>query len=264
MNKLIKHEFRATARIVLPFLAVVVASSLIFAVMNRITHVSGALMALVAMICFLSFVALGFLGLIIIISRFYRNTMTDNAYLTMTLPLNAHEFIWGELIMCLLWTIIVTAVLFATFLGSLGLMSMITPPKNPVAVRNVIALIGKAFKEHGMTIFMALIIGLEGLTALVLAFFEFCLRIYACMSIGQLFSKCRGLFSVIAYILIGLIAAVVFVLLINIFGKTLMLDAKTLEHAALTFGIFDLILAVIDALLYLPTSFLIGRKLNLA
>lgn len=93
-------------------------------------------------------------------------------------------------------------------------------------------------------------------------FFEFCLRIYACMSLGQIFSKHRILCSVIAYILIGIIVTVIFFKAADI-GNGMVFDSDSVGRVAATMGLFDLILLIIDAILYFPTSFLIGKRLNL-
>lgn len=94
-------------------------------------------------------------------------------------------------------------------------------------------------------------------------FFEFCLRIYACMSLGQIFSKHRILCSVIAYILIGIIVTVIFIKAADIFGNGMVFDADGIGRITASMGVFDIIFLIIDAILYFPTSFLIGKRLNL-
>ena len=108
MTRLLKHEFRATSRMILPYLAAAVFSALLFAFTNRMEWFPSGLRVLLVFIISVSLTALGVVGIVIVISRFYRNVMTDTGYLTMTLPLNSHEFIWAELLMCLCWFVIVT------------------------------------------------------------------------------------------------------------------------------------------------------------
>lgn len=264
MNKLIKHEFRATARMILPFLAVIVCSALTFAVCSRMDGFPTTLSVILVMVISVAFMALGIMCLAIIIERFYLNVMKDNGYLTMTLPLSSHEFIWGELIMCLCWFLIVAAVLFATFICSMTAADMISLPESFGEIGRVISMFNEELTEHGVSGFMVAVIILEGIVGLLLGFFGFCLRIYSCMAVGQLFSKHRTLFSVIAYILIAIIVSLLFTVAAKIFVGTLSFDTETVGKAAGAIGLFDLVLLLIDAALYFPTAFLIGRRLNLA
>lgn len=261
MSRLIKHEFRATARLILPFLAVSVFSALLFSFLDKSNN--QALLVLTAVVCSVSLMALAIIGLIIIISRFYRNIMTDQGYLTMTLPLNSHEFIWAELIMCLCWFLIVAVVLFVTFIAVLGNLNMISVPESLGEIGKLFSAIRTACNEHGASILMVAVIILEGMIAVLLAFFGYCLRFYNAMALGQVFSKNRVLWSVLAYMLLGIVIGLVFAGLVYVFGNALSFNSFELGKAALALGLFDLILIIIDSLMYFPTSLLIGRKLNL-
>lgn len=264
MNKLIKHEFRATARMIIPFLAVAVFSAILFSFTNRMEGFPNALTVIFIMIISVSLMALGVMGVVIVISRFYRNVMTDTGYLTMTLPLNAHEFIWAELIMCLCWFIIVAVVLAAALLCSMAVGGLLSLPDSFGEIANFFRSLNEAFREHGVSAFMIALVILEGIIAAILAFFGFCLRFYCCMSVGQLFSHNRELFSVIAYVLIGVVTSVLFTVIMKIFVGTLSFDADTIVKAAGAIGLFDMTLLIIDAALYAPTALVLDKRLNLA
>lgn len=264
MSRLLKHEFRATARMIIPFLAVAVFSAILFSFTNRMEGFPNALTVIFIMIISASLMALGVMGIVIVISRFYRNVMTDTGYLTMTLPISSHEFIWAELIMCLCWFIIVAVVLAAAFVCSLAVGGLLSLPDSFSEMANFFNSLNEALRGHGVSAFMVAVIALEGIAAIVLCFFSSCLRVYCCMSVGQLFSNNRELFSVIAYVLIGVVTSLLFTVMMKIFVGTLSFDADTLGKAAGAIGLFDLMLLIIDAALYAPTALILGKRLNLA
>lgn len=247
----------------LPLLAVCVVSALMLAVINKVENVPGVLAGVIIFVFSVSLTAIGIMGLIVIIGRFYRNTMTDTGYLTMTLPLNSHQFIWGEIIVCFIWFVITALILFATLISSLTIMDMLSLPESLGELGNIMKSMNDAFKEHGVSAgaFAAVII--EGIIAVLLYFAGFCLRFYSSMAVGQLFSKHRGLLSVIAYMLIGFIAFLLFVTLVKIIGGSFDFEIDTMGKIAAFLGMFDLAVLAIDAILYFPTSFLIGKRLNL-
>ena len=259
MNKLIKHEFRATARLMLPLLALCVVSSLLFSVLNRSDNISGSMEFLLGTVITLAFLAVGIMGLVIIIGRFYCNTMTGTGYLTMTLPLNSHEFIMGELIVCLVWFLIAAIILFADFLASITILDILSWSTDFYNPSDAIKAFSNALKEHGVNGFTVFLIILECIVAFILGFFEFCLRFYSAMSVGQVFSKHKILLTIIAYFIIGSIVSVIFWNIVN----TGIFSADTPEKIVGILGIFDLTLLIIDSLMYFPTALLIGKKLNL-
>lgn len=267
MSKLIKHEFRATARMMLPLLGVCVVSALLLALFNRIQRIPDYLVVLTGFVFGVSMMAIGIMGLIIIIGRFYRNTMTDTGYLTMTLPINSHQFVWGEIIVAFIWVLITAVILFATLLSSLSIMDMFSLPGSLGDLRTFSNEVSRFLEEEGANGLSLAVIIIEGIIAVLLGFVEFCLRFYSSMAVGQLFSGHRGLLSVIAYILIGILISVLFFFFAQVFGSNLEFNSDTFGSFCITaaagLGIIDLVLLVIDTLMYLPTVFLIGHRLNL-
>lgn len=267
MTRLFKHEFRATSRMILPYLAAAVFSALLFAFTNRMEWFPSGLRVLLVFIIIVSLTALGVVGIVIVISRFYRNVMTDTGYLTMTLPLNSHEFIWAELLMCLCWFVIVTLVLAATVICSLAAGGLLSLPDSFGEIANFFKSLNEALKGHGASVALISVIALEGLAAMILAFFLFCQRIYCCMAVGQLFSDHRVLFSLIAYVMIGIAVTALFGLISNLVGEALSFSSDTLKDSIgrviEAIGLLDLILLIVNAALYVPTALILDKRLNL-
>ena len=255
MGKLIKHELNATARLVLPFLAVSALSGIFFSLLWEKGGSMILLRDIVGAVMGIALTGLCVIGLAIIIGRFYRNVMTDTGYLTMTLPVNAHEFVLAELIMCLLWGVITAVVLFAAFLLPGINFADLARTETLESIKQVFRAV---FREPS-----AFLIVIEAVIALILAFFLYCLRFYGAMAVGQLADSRRILLSIAAYVLWGIVIVLLFLYALKGWGDLMSFDEYTMSRAAGALGLFDLTLLMIDAVLYFPTVLLIGRKLNL-
>ena len=264
MSKLIKHEFRATARIMLPLLLAAVVSSLVFSLIQKFDNLPGAVTVLSAMICTLTIMATGVMCLVVMIERFYRNTMADTAYLTMTLPVSTHEFVSAEIINDIIWLFIVSVALLAAFFGSLTLLDMISLPDSMKELAGAIRMFNEELAERNIGVGRVWLIGTEAVICGLLAFTAFCQRFYAAMAVGQLSSKHRGLLAVLAYIVIGWILFGVSVLSVNILGKNIYFSAAENPGSVIKLmGIADYVALLVNAVLYFPTILILKKKLNL-
>ena len=105
LGKLLKQDFRATARIMLPLYVAVPVLGLFT---NLITHLCenqdgfliNAISMLVSFVFSLSLIAAVVTTIVLMVLRFYRNLMTDEGYLMFTLPVSTTELIFS----CLLYT----------------------------------------------------------------------------------------------------------------------------------------------------------------
>ena len=118
LSKLLKYEFRATGRIMLPVYALLLVTA-------GGTSVTGSLMGrypestvlsifrtlFMTLFAFTTFGVL-LLTLVLMVYRFYKNLMTDEGYLMFTLPVSRSQLIWSKLIVSMAWGIL-SAVLAA-------------------------------------------------------------------------------------------------------------------------------------------------------
>ena len=101
LGKLLKYEFKATARVMLPFmaglLAIAVAANLGIRMIdgNRFLTVVGAF---IVVAYFLAVCAMGAVTLVLLVYRFYRNLLSDEGYITFSLPASIHAQLWSKLI----------------------------------------------------------------------------------------------------------------------------------------------------------------------
>ncbi|NLH01512.1 MAG: hypothetical protein GX488_06400 [Clostridiales bacterium] len=126
LGKLIKYDFRSLSRILFPtqiaMLGATIIATLGFLFNVRIdlsgASMNGGIGLLRIIIGFLSgimvlgIIAASFLVAFIIFQRFYKSLMSDEGYLTFTLPVTTTDILWSKLITAMLWTIISGVVIF--------------------------------------------------------------------------------------------------------------------------------------------------------
>ena len=108
LRKLLKHEFRATGRIMLPVIGILLATSV--AANLSLRYLLGSSAWFLSMLGILLLTAFGFaifgvfiVSFILMIQRFYKNLLQDEGYLMFTLPVSVHQHIWSKLIVSVVW-----------------------------------------------------------------------------------------------------------------------------------------------------------------
>ena len=274
LGKLLKHEFKATARTMLPMFGVVVLLSVLanlgFAQIADAEN--GALDILFGLFIFAFFLGLftmGVMAMVVMIQRSYKNVLGDEGYLTLTLPVNVHEIVWSKLIVSFVWflatgLIAMAAVFIAVFtltytelgemfqnMPSFGEMLRLFFEKTSITPLQLTGAIAQ---------FAAMII-LSSLTT--------CLHFYAAMALGHSFSNNKVLLSVVFFIAISFVFSFVSSLLgifVEGLAMTVTVEAgssvmTTLQELSLGSMIYTLIEGVI---LYLLTTYCLKHRLNLS
>ena len=108
LGKLLKHEFRATGRLMLPALGAVLVLAVLANFSIRFIQVTDStflaiLFGLVIGAFGIGMIAAAVMTLVLMILRFYRNLLRDEGYLMHTLPVSVHELVWSKLIVSLVW-----------------------------------------------------------------------------------------------------------------------------------------------------------------
>ena len=115
LRKLMKHELRATGRVMGPLLLLVLVAAVggnvsTYRLLETGSGMLNTLGVLLLMGYTIAFVASGVMAFVLMVQRFYQNLLRDEGYLTMTLPVSVHEHIWAKLLVSLIWWIAVLAV----------------------------------------------------------------------------------------------------------------------------------------------------------
>lgn len=216
LGKLLKQDFRATARIMLPLYAAVPVLGLFT---NLITHLCenqtgfliNAISTLVSFIFALALIAAVVTTVVLMVQRFYRNLMTDEGYLMFTLPVSTTELIFSKLIVSVVWFLGTFAV------DALGLLlsGMLGGYEDVVRFRFAFTF----GTPYSMPITQAqagwLTVGVVVLV--ILCGLALCLMTYAAMAIGQSFKKNKGLMSVVFFFVLWIGTRIVLTLIFGAF-----------------------------------------------
>lgn len=109
--KLLKHEFRATGRIMLPMYLVLLATAAGSNLVGRgMLESDIAVLSLLSVLIVIAFGIAIFgvfvMSFVLMIQRFYKNLLQDEGYLMFTLPVSVHQHVWAKLIVSAVWFVL--------------------------------------------------------------------------------------------------------------------------------------------------------------
>ena len=272
LKKLIKHEFKATAKTMgLLFGAVVLLSILTSASLklpegNKFFETIKAILIAVYVVAMLGMM---FAGILLLIFRFYNNMLKDQGYLTHTLPVKMWQQIVAKAVTYFVWivaAVVVAAVALFIFLIGTGVVNFID-------ISEAMSQFGEALKQYPQVITVILWVLVLG----ILQIFANILCLFASMSMGQLFGKHRVAGSVASYIglnyIVGILTSLIMYLPMNSFENQInALDEaasiqdgiQILQNMANGFFAITLVVDIVLIALYFGiTHFMLTRKLNL-
>ena len=272
-GKLLKHEFRATAPLILMLWAGLAGFAGLSALFWELCR-SLDIFALPLSISMFFFVILAIAAVvvvnIVIIRRFYVNVYGDEGYLTLTLPVKRSSIIWSKLVCSSVWLILTGAVVAI----SVGVLLL-------VGDRSVISdtfeylrlYVGRMLESLRISeVFAAVVMILAMLVELVSGILVF----YASISIGQFFTGHRLLGSVLGYMGIHVltkIAESIYSLimgvpelssgLINMMMRSGLLDAMSSFNLQVAMVLYIVVKVIFAALLFFFSDYIMRRQVNL-
>ena len=192
LGKLIKHEFRATGRILLPvYLVMLLTAALVRGFQVLTEQTAGEFMRALAVLSVLLFSAAVFggsiLAFVLMIYRFYKNLMTDEGYLMFTLPVTTGQLIWSKMIVSAVW-------LLAT--AAMDVLSMFISVFDSAAWRDIFQLPGLLWQQLREYAGNLGLIPAEIVVLVLLAALVCFLKFYAAIALGHSFTNRKMLLSV--------------------------------------------------------------------
>ena len=124
LRKLLKHEFRATGRVMLPMylilLVTAVGSNLAGrGMLDRQSDILNILGVLIVMAFGIAICGALLMSFVLMIQRFYKNLLQDEGYLMFTLPVSVHQHVWSKLIVSAVWfAATILAIIAASLVGA--------------------------------------------------------------------------------------------------------------------------------------------------
>ena len=268
LRKLLKHEFRATARIMGPLYLVLLATAVCANFFTRVMDSAdnwllNILGTLVVMAFVVAIIGVCFMSFALMLQRFYRNLLRDEGYIMFTLPVSVHQQVWSKLIVSVVWfaaTVVVVMLACAVAVYQVGF------------VLDFIQVIGRIFER--MTAYYALngtAILLELLALCFVSGAAFALQFYAAMAVGHSFSNHKMALSVVFFFAFQFVLQIVATVLLVSLGDSPLfeflatLDIQLDAMAGVHIGICLLLAltAVYGAVFYFLTTYFLKKRLNL-
>lgn len=128
LSKLLRHEFRATGRIMLPVYALLLVScggcTLFGRLLGRYPEstVLSVVQTVFATLFGVTTFGMLLLTLVLMVYRFYKNLMTDEGYLMFTLPVSRSQLIWSKLLVALVWSVLSTVLAALAWMAEISVV----------------------------------------------------------------------------------------------------------------------------------------------
>lgn len=197
LRKLIKHEFRATGRVMGPLfglllIAAIAARFSVGVLLESSARFLNLLGGLFTTAFVIAIVGVCVMSLVLMINRFRTNLLGDEGYIMFTLPASVHQQIWSKLIVSAVWFIATgLAVVAAGFI-------LVAQQGFWLEIRRGFAEIFRhltAYYAFNGTAFLFELLALIFVGCCVL-----CLEFYAAMAIGHSFAAHKVLYSVLSFL----------------------------------------------------------------
>ena len=269
--KLMKHEFRATGRVMLPlYLALMIvavgANLSVNVLLDSDLNILRMLGGLLMFVFFVGIMGVCIMSIILMVQRFQKNLLSDEGYLMFTLPVNVHQQVWSKMLVSAVWfaaTFLAVCLAGWLFVYHVGYL------------RELLGDIADLFRimtGYELGSFSAIF-----LECMVLAFVgccALCLQFYAAMAVGYSFPNHKALLSVVGFFVFQFIQQALGIILINVAANLPVdeiWDALNLQQiavdelAAAQLVLLGLIAAAVvyAAIFYGITTWFLKNKLNL-
>ena len=266
LKKLIKNEYIATVRYMIPLYVILAVLTLMNKILVTIDQnkklakafegsiVYNVIAGFLLVTYILSVVAVVAFTVIFIIKRFYDNMLKDEAYLTFTLPVSTKQHLFSKIVVSYSWILLSGIVVLCSFL-----------------VMGAGFGIGEAFSEIWKGLKEVLNSGygleiLEGVLLLLLGIYSVIIIPYTCFSVGQRMNGHPVLGAIITYIVIYVINQIIGITSIAVFasgGMDALEKMNDLQVYHFLMG-YELILVGVEAIIYtIVTHYMLDKKLNL-
>ena len=208
---------------------------------------------------FVYIIALFVMTAVFIVMHFYKTMVSDQGYLTNTLPVKMGTLINAKLLSAVLWEII------AGLLFILSIFIFFTGHLNMTDLRQIFHDFGTLYQELSNYLNMPVFI-LEVAIICIVGLISGPLMLYAAIALGHLFKKHRVLWAVISYFAIYVVMQIICSIYFTICGYASPIFSYS-EYAAQTiqnYMLFSTIFTVAcTAGFYAITDYVFTKKLNL-
>lgn len=280
LGKLIKHEFKATARLFIPIFILVTAITVAVRFLADILYdfneqgtKSGEIFSMIIAFIFGAALVIGIICLIlsgpaVSLYRFYKNVYTDEGYLTNTLPVKPVSILASKLITGIVWTIIsgvIVALCYCIFVTS-SKISLFTVDYDDI---NNSAYISALFDFISDNIWFIISFMIFGLISVIMSISS----VYVSVSIGNLVNRHKVLISLVVYFCLTIVLGMAIGIILVLAGTDIYETNRVFENTetfklsgeyTVMMWIYSAVLFIISLIELFVTHLIMKHKLNLA
>lgn len=258
LGKLIKHECIATGRKYLVFylvLAIVTLCNMLIQFISIDSVVIRGIQGIGMGIYFLTVIGIFFCSVGFAVIRFYKNMVSDEGYLTFTLPARVEELVAAKLIVAFFWHLI------SVILCLLSVIVTAVSGKENGILKQIVKQLGEVAEEYSGIVFaMLLFLAVSLLWQMILY--------YLSIAFGQMFSGNKILGAVAGYCLLNFSLQVFNIVFVVILGAVLGFHKMDLyfnseQGMLVLLYVYSAYMVCMVAVGFVLTSRLLKKKLNL-
>lgn len=275
LRKTLKYELQATGRLFLPCFAGLLGLSLLcrlfWGLNNSASNVAPLriLTVVFTALLILMFTASVVVAIMAILSRFYKNLLSNEGYLMHTLPVHPWQHVLAKLLASMIWVILsfvvaaICGLILTSFVPGFFQSLLHLLPE----LREVLQLIWQQYGGHSVVIIILAILAVLLVGACII------LQFYTAMSFGQRANSHKVFASLGVYILIAIILQVGLTtfgiglmdldFIQNLANATYDAQSMVLNTTYVLLGTTVAVAAIIDALLFWLTTRNLSHHLNL-
>jgi len=259
LGKLIKHELKATSKLLLPIFLILAVFTIMDRIVLSLDIFKGVFLFIPAIITagfVFCIIAVNIVSFVIIIIRFYKNLVKDEGYLMFTLPAKPYQLINSKLIVATLWTIAsIAASALAIFIVATthtGLDEIMN------GFQSLINGLNDSFGSYGILFITELIV------LILLAIINSILFVYVSIAIGQLFNGHKLLGAILSYVGINValqIGGSILLVMAGLLFEDYIYSINSVPQ--FIFPITIVMTLLLSTAYYLITDLIFRKKLNL-
>ena len=290
LGKLIKHDFKSLSRMLVPMQIVILGATIIATAMFsfNLRSDSGSLLtgtgfdllriisAFMSVLMLLAIIAASILVAVVIFYRFYKSFMSDEGYLTFTLPVKSSELLWSKLICALLWSLISGIVIFL----SLNIFILFGTSSTSFVNLEFYKVAAKFISDTSNMFGNALVLPIVEFVLMVFSSIIYTiLHIYLALIIGGAVARKHKLAAGIGFyfvinIIVGILSTVLqFMMMPRLAANLSLMDGQNLEGGQILtslisqmqpYVLLSLGMSVVfSVVFFMASNYLIKNKLNL-
>lgn len=263
LGALIKYEFKAVGRLMLPLYGAFLAATLLFGIalfslLDRSGFFGSLIVGLSGFAYFALAVAVVVFTAIILIQRYHKSLLGNEGYLYFTLPVSTNAHIANKTISAAIWLTL------GVIVGGISILILslfaVTPAELMTEIRSGFMEITDF--EGGVKVVLII---LECLIFALVALGEKALKIYAAISVGHQWSKHRLLGAIGAWMGFTIIEAIIAGLLQKIAPMDSIFGVNMSPFTCMQVGMFFtfIVLAITTVIYWFINYRMLDRHLNL-